>query len=313
MNNVFLNAGIRITRKCTMNCIYCNIQSEKKDELSLEEWKKVGYILKKIGIKDLVILGGEPTKYEKLPELVNFYENELNIRCSITTNAYNNYPELLEVLNSGLSQLGVSVDNLDFKKSISPLKCKEGLALIKKIKNESMQTKIVDYLVLNKKNSENVEEIIRYMSERGIYTYILPFHHSNENEFEHRKNDMPFAFITDEEISKYNDAIEKIKKMKDEGYLISNTIEFFNISKKHIRKLDWKCNGLSELRIDSDGMLACCCDKLGKVNKKFSIFDIENVNKLKEFIKLREEEVNECCGCLWPSSVEAEIRRKRVK
>ena len=223
------------------------------------------------------------------------------------------YTELLKILNSGISQLGVSVDNLDFKKSISPLKCKEGLALIERLKYDTNSTRIVDYLVLNKKNVNDVEEIIRYMSERGISTYILPFHHSNENEFEHRKNNMPFAFITDNEISLYGETIEKIKQMKEKGYLINNTIEFFDISKKHIKKLDWKCTGLSELRIDSDGMLACCCDKLGTVNKKYSIFDIEDEKKLQEFIKEREKDANKCCGCLWPSSIEAEIKQNLTK
>ena len=296
-----------------MNCMYCNIQSEVKNELSIDEWKKAGKILNQLGIKDLVILGGEPTKYESLPELINYFENEMGIKCSITTNAYNNYAELLNVIDSGLSQLGVSIDNLNFKKSISPLKCREGLLLIDKLKSKSINVKLVNYLVLNKKNCNDVEDLIKYMSELGITTYILPFHHSNENEFEHRKNNMPFAFITDEEIEMYNEAVEKIKLMKKMGYLISNSIEFFDISKKHIKMLDWKCKGLSELRIDSDGMVACCCDKLGVVNKKYSIFDLENDDLFEEFIKTREADAKSCDGCLWPSSIEAEIRRDKLK
>ena len=313
MNKMFLNAGIRITRKCNMNCMYCNIQSEKKSELTLDEWKKAGNIIKKLGIKDLVILGGEPTEYEQLPALVSYYEKQLDIRCSVTTNAYNNYFELERLVDAGISQLGVSVDNLNFKNSISPLKCKNGLEILSKLKSLNGNLKIVDYLVLNKKNCYEISDIIRYMSENGVYTYILPFHHSNQNEFEHRKNDMPFAFVTDDEIKEFEDSIDIIKNMKNQGFLISNSNEFFDIAKKHIRRLDWKCNELSELRIDSDGMLACCCDKLGEVNRNFSIFDLEDEKKLLQFIKMRLEDSKNCSGCLWPSSVEAELRKKLSK
>ena len=48
--------------------------------------------------------------------------------------------------------------------------------------------------------------------------------------------------------------------------------------------LDWKCNGLSELRIDSDGRMVCCCDYVGKVNELYSIFDLDDPTNLEKFI-----------------------------
>ena len=104
MKNRVVNAGIRITRNCNMNCSYCNIQSIQKPDLSIEQWKVAGNILKRLGIKNLVILGGEPTEYDKLNEFIEYYEKELDIRCSMTTNAYNNKEKILLALNSGLSK-----------------------------------------------------------------------------------------------------------------------------------------------------------------------------------------------------------------
>ena len=95
--------------------------------------------------------------------------------------------------------------------------------------------------------------------------------------------------------------------MKKSGDKIKNSIDFLEASKKHIMNLDWKCNGLSELRIDSDGKLVCCCDKIGEVNKKFTIFDLED--GVEEFFKEREKDAKNCTGCLWPSSFEAELKR----
>lgn len=309
MSNIFINAGIRITRSCNLNCPYCNIQSVKKEDLTLEQWKKAGEILKKIGIKDLVILGGEPTEYEKLPEFVDFYENTLGIKCSMTTNAYNNLDKVINVIDSGLSRIGVSVDSIDVKSSISPFKNKMGLQMIEELVSLNKNIQIVDYAVLNKKNINNIEDLIAYMTSRNVSVYFLPFHHSHEGEYEHRKNNQSYAFISEEDIKQYCLAIDKIIKMKNEGFLIANSIEFLDISKKFIKELDWKCNGLSELRIDSDGKMVCCCDVIGNVNKKYSIFDLDNSENLNNFIKDRNADSSKCSGCLWPSSVEAELRK----
>lgn len=312
MKNKIINAGIRITRECNMRCQYCNIQAEKRKTLSLAEWEKALFIIEKLGAKKLVILGGEPTEFEKLPQLVKYIKENLNFECSMTTNGYNNFDELMEIIKAGLDRLGFSVDTLNIKNSISPLKCKCGLALIDKLlplKPEGLT--LVDYAVINKKNIQNIIELTKFMTSKGIHIYFLPFHHGNEGKFDHRKNNESFAFVSDEDIKLYEETIKKIIKLKNEGYLIDNSRKFLEASIKHIRNLDWKCNGLSELRIDSDGQMVCCCDNLGDVNKEFSIFDLTDEKKLQEFYKLRNKDASCCSGCLWPSSFEAELARER--
>lgn len=309
MKSLFINAGIRITRNCNLKCPYCNIQAVKKEDLTLEQWKKAGAILKSIGIKDLVILGGEPTEYRELPEFVDFYENTLGIKCSMTTNAYNNFDQVVRVIDSGLSRIGVSVDSINVKASISPFKNKMGLKMIDELVDLNKNIQIVDYAVLNKKNIDNIDQLIEYMTNKDVSVYFLPFHHSHEGEYEHRKNNQNFAFVTEEDIEKYCLAIDKIIEMKKDGFLIANSIEFLDMSKKFIKDLNWKCNGLSELRIDSDGKMVCCCDVIGNVNRKYSIFDLDISGNLDNFIKDRDTDSSTCSGCLWPSSVEAELRK----
>lgn len=308
--NRVVNAGIRLTRNCNMKCMYCNIQNTTRRELTFEEWKQALSIVKDLGAKDVVILGGEPTLYERIVDLVYYISKELKISCSLTTNAFDNFDIIKKLIDVGLSSIGVSVDNLNFQFSISPLKSKNGLKLIEYLQNNCENANIVNYTVLNKNNVESIIDLIKYMNNRSVAIYILPFHWGNEGTFDHRKNSERFAFIDEEDINKYNDVIDKIIQMKKEGYKIKNSMEFLRESKKHIKNLDWKCTGLSELRIDSDGKLVCCCDKIGKVNNQFNIFNLkENLNK---FYKMRESDTSECAGCLWPSSFEAELKKSII-
>ena len=48
-----VNAGIRITRKCNMNCPYCNIVSRETEDLSLEKWMETfGHVYKTLILFD---------------------------------------------------------------------------------------------------------------------------------------------------------------------------------------------------------------------------------------------------------------------
>ena len=309
MYNKIVNAGIRITRRCNMKCMYCNIQNTVRNDLSLDDWKKAIDIIKDLGAKEIVILGGEPTLYDNILELVSYITQHANLTCNLTTNAFDNFDLVKQLLNNGLNSIGVSIDNLDIKNSISPLKAKNGLKLIDYLLSNEINPNITNYTVLNKKNVKSIIDLITFMNKKGVSTYILPFHWGNEGTFDHRKNNEQFAFVTEEDIKNYITTIDKIIDMKKKGFKIKNSIEFLENSKKHIKNLDWKCDGLSELRIDSDGSLVCCCDMLGKVNKRFNIFDLPK--ELDEFYLMREQDAKNCKGCLWPSSFEAELKKRR--
>jgi MoaA/NifB/PqqE/SkfB family radical SAM enzyme len=288
--------------------MYCNIQNTNRDELTLDEWKKAILIIKELGANELVILGGEPTLYPNIIELVDYIVNDLKMVCNLTTNAFDNFETVKKLIDVGLNSIGVSIDNLEIKDSISPLKAKNGMKLIEYLMNNCEHPNITNYTVLNKNNVDSVIDLIKYMSEKGVSTYILPFHWGNEGTFDHRKNNEKYAFVTDDEIKQYRETIDKIIAMKNGGYKIKNSFEFLEESKKHIKKLDWKCSGLSELRIDSDGRLVCCCDKIGSVNNKFTIFNLKE--NLEKFYESREEDSSKCNGCLWPSSFEAELKKR---
>lgn len=302
-----VNAGIRITRKCNMNCPYCNIVSRETEDLSLDKWIEALDIIKSLGAKNLVLLGGEPTQYEKICELIN-YASKIGIECSLTTNGINNYDIVEKILDAGLNRIGISVDNLDFKDSLSPMKCKSGIELINMLleKYKTKPIQIVNYTVVHKRNIHKIVDQVKHMNSLGVHTYLLPYHWGNEGSFEHRKNNDKNAFTTEQDYADFCSVMDQLIALRREGVKIVNSEEFIEASKKHIMKLDWKCDGLSELRVDSDGKMVCCCDNVGEVNNNFTIFDLKDENKLQEFFAMRNKDASKCKGCLWPSSYEAE-------
>lgn len=304
----FTTAGIWITRRCPLRCNYCNIPKKDIKELRLDEWIQAVDIIKCLGTKKIVLLGGEVTEYDDLVGVVDYIINLAKLDCSLTTNGFENYNTVKNLIGKGMKNIAVSIDTLNIDHSISPIKCRYSLGLIKQLEKDDLKEKLNlrCYTVVNKNNLSELESFIKHMSQKEIRVYLIPYHWGDEGVFEHRKNHSESAFTTDKDVQAYGEVIDKIVGLKREGYLVDNSEEYLLSSKSHIKNLDWRCNGLSELRIDSDGSLLCCCDRKGEVSKNFTIFDLKDESKIKEFLEMREKDSKSCKGCLWPSSFESE-------
>lgn len=110
-NNLYLS--VIATNACQRNCPYC-INSLTDRSLSLPFEKATNNIKKatrKFGIKEAVILGGEPTLYPKLIELISFLKNECGLRrVGLTTNGIKLTDDdyLIKLLKSEVDFINVS-------------------------------------------------------------------------------------------------------------------------------------------------------------------------------------------------------------
>lgn len=88
MNEFINKASLIITDKCNFKCIHCYNKDYYNNEsncMSLEDWKKVIYDLKKLGCLDVMITGGEPFISPVIFDLLDFLE-ENNFSFDIITN-----------------------------------------------------------------------------------------------------------------------------------------------------------------------------------------------------------------------------------
>ena len=99
-DNLYLS--IVATNTCNKNCPYCiNSLTDNSLQLPIEKAKiNIKNAVDKLGVKEAVILGGEPTLYPHLIELIQFLKRDCNLR------------------NVGLTTNGIKFRNLDFFESV---------------------------------------------------------------------------------------------------------------------------------------------------------------------------------------------------
>ena len=94
-----LSMEIEFSRVCNFRCSYCYVpgQHANPDELSRDEIKDVIRQAKELGARKIIILGGEPSIYPHLQEMLRFLGKE-GLEIEMFTNGSGIDPELAAVL-----------------------------------------------------------------------------------------------------------------------------------------------------------------------------------------------------------------------
>lgn len=110
---------ISLTDKCDLRCVYCKEEDDRIEEeyvnniLSFDDYKFIIKNFKELGVNKIKFVGGEPLLYPYLKDLIYFAKYECNIEdISITTNGQHFSQKALELKNSGLDRVNLSIDSL---------------------------------------------------------------------------------------------------------------------------------------------------------------------------------------------------------
>ena len=102
-NRYVLNMGINITERCNFNCLHCYEAVDNeilREEMSLENCRKLLEEAASCGIQNIKITGGEPLMHPDFMEIVRcVYQNDMTVD-RINTNGFFLTPELLDELRS---------------------------------------------------------------------------------------------------------------------------------------------------------------------------------------------------------------------
>jgi len=301
---------IFLTRRCNLRCEYCKIiQNRLKKELSIDEWKKAFKNLEKIGIKTVKILGGEPTILDSFEDLLRFINEGTSIKYAVLSNSIFNDKKLGSLVNAKIQGYFASIDGIKNVKAVDKYGVAKSHAGFNKLKN--LKAKGVNLLganvVITKKNLSDIPEILKILSENGVWVNLCPVIHGEEDFWEFRTDISDELKFTNADIPKINDIMIKLLQMKLEGAKIAVPNSYLiNMSKYGIHN-NWKCKELLQLRIDADGALMLCNDIRGKIAEKYNILDMDK-EKFEEFKKdWKKERIKiDCPGCYWSCFLLAE-------
>lgn len=166
-----------ITSKCNRNCRYCF--KFTKNDLSLEDNKKILARLVELGVKKISWTGGEPFLYEHIKEMLKL-SKECGILNHVNTNATilneNNLKENLEFVDRLVISLDFINDELNKEYGIGEDYYAHVKKLLKKIKQIKPDIKIQINTVLFSTNISYIDDLYRELCLYDIdYWKLLRF------------------------------------------------------------------------------------------------------------------------------------------
>jgi radical SAM protein with 4Fe4S-binding SPASM domain len=113
-DNRLLTMEIEFSLRCNFNCPYCYVPEHDyfKDELSPREIRDTLLQAKRLGAKKIVILGGEPTIYPNIDEMIRFIQsNEMEVE--MFTNGSGISPEFARFLSENHVRVVMKMNTFD--------------------------------------------------------------------------------------------------------------------------------------------------------------------------------------------------------
>jgi radical SAM protein with 4Fe4S-binding SPASM domain len=110
--NRLLSMEIEFSRACNFRCTYCYLENRTAtpDELSREEIKDVLLQAKELGAKKIIILGGEPSIYPHLIEMLHFIDGH-GLEIEMFTNGSGITGQLAEILAAVKARVVVKMNS----------------------------------------------------------------------------------------------------------------------------------------------------------------------------------------------------------
>lgn len=228
---------MKITNRCNSDCVYCNharsrAALEVKQEIPLERLQRIIDEGVSLGVKAISLSGGEPLVRDDV-EIVVKQIADNNVIPVLLTNGFFLKSRALSLYESGLRYFIVSLDSLDSRDyrvqrrvEIGPVM--EGIDAVSGLMRTDETVKLHITPVITAKNILQMPALTEYFSERGVSVQFSPYHR--------------FVFNREDELAMFDadaaeQTIDKLLRMKQEGFLIANSSAFL----RHFK--DFLCRG----------------------------------------------------------------------
>ncbi len=313
-----------ITARCNLTCQQCNIRYANADmrECTLEEIKRIADNFAILGVAMVLLTGGEPFVRADLPEIIREFESR-GIHVRMQTNGLASKEAIHKVVEYGGNDISISLDSLRSKTqdSINGGFHRSWHRAIETISHFSQYLPKENSFaslgcVIQRDNLADIEDVIRFGTKISWFTSLVPIHVSDTfHPLGFRTYNQSLKFRPDE-FAKVDKVIERVRSMRDEGYLLYDSDQYLDDIKQFVRgkPTSWrdKNKGVCDspnlyFAVLPNGDFAPCCD--WRMPSSVHTYD-------KEFPKIYHDRIfrrdvyaitSACSGCMYGSYPEMTI------
>lgn len=314
-----------ITARCNLTCQQCNIIYANSDvrECTLDEVKRIADNFQAMKVAMVLLTGGEPFARTDLPEIIEAFESR-GVHVRMQTNGLASDETIQRVIEKGGRDISISLDSLwpgnqddingGFRKSWHAA-LRAMASFMQHLPREKSFASLG--CVLQRDNVGDIEDVIRFGTEIGWVTSLVPIHVTTL--------DKPMSFRTfdqskrwrPEELPVVNALVERVRAMRREGYLLYDSDQYLDDILRFVadQPTTWrqKNGGVCDspnlyFAILPNGAFAPCCDlRLGGSKVFTYAADFPRVYRDSVFRERVREVTGACSGCMYGSYPEMTI------
>ncbi len=251
-----IGASLKITQRCNLRCSHCSWEKKGKNDLLLNDWKKIVDSLNRKGVMVIAVEGGEPALHPDLSEIVNHIKGK-GIYCIVITNGTRDISEVnpdvfwLSIDGMEKSHDGIRGDGT-FHKAMKTIMDNQG-------------RKMISLTSLSRSNVNDIEPLCEYLSPHltGLmFNFTYPYTNIKEE-----------TLGRDERRS----AAERLIKLKEKYPKVLNSISYLESVGREKTAYPWllttvdcdgsHIHGCMIRHIEQEDCSACdmgCCSELSK-------------------------------------------------
>ncbi len=230
-------AGVKITHSCNLKCRHCPFWKKKENSLSFSQVKESLKKLHELGVRVLIIEGGEPFLWKDngygIKDIVK--EAKKFFFCvGITTNG--TFPlkidsDIIWVSIDGLKEMHDRIRGKSFERIMANLA-------------DCSHSRVYAHITINTLNWKEVPELVKFLSSK-VKGITFQFHYPYNG-----KEDKLFLPFNERRM-----VLDNLIKMKSDGFPVANSYACL----KALKDNRWKCHSWMIASVGSDGRITHGC------------------------------------------------------
>jgi MoaA/NifB/PqqE/SkfB family radical SAM enzyme len=313
-----------VTARCNLTCEQCNIIYANSDvrEVTIGEIERIADNFAEMGVAIVLLTGGEPFARSDLPQIIRAFECR-GVHVRMQTNGFASEERIAEAVEAGGKDISISLDSLQpllqdkinggFSKSWHRA-LQAMAAFTKYLPKEGSFASLG--CVLQPYNIGDVEDVIRFGTDISWFTSLVPVHVSNfDRPRGFRTFDQSLRFRP-EEYDAVDHLLERVRAMRDEGYLLFDSDQYIDDIKRFVRgnPITWRRHNGNVCDTPNlyfallpNGNFAPCCDYRLKGSYAAYAPDFPRLYRDRVFRKDVRDVASACGGCMYGSYPEMTI------